>query len=164
MRFVVLRGENNLDDLIRAHFGDLEASEMKRVETLMLALNPELKNMRDLHPGAVIRLPVLDERNASRESIDVMTLRRDELLDQLDRFTDQLKAAIKSETELLDKDKSGLDSDTVRNADQSIELRPLIDGAQRGVDQRQASLDHAQKFVDLLPKIRDALGKMLVLM
>src|SRR5574337_240184 len=145
MRFVALHDEKKLSELIQAHFGDLNANDIKRVEKLLLNANPELKNLRDMPRGAVIRLPKFDRRGAASDEDDPTTLVCEELLDQIDRFAAELKAAIDTETSVLREDSARL-SAVKRALEQMPELTPLVNGVKQAMKQRDISLSHAGEF------------------
>ena len=162
MPFITLRGEKNLSDLIEAHYGALSAADAKRAEKMLLEANPQLKNLRELRPGTVIRIPGEIGRKPVRKPNDTAAPVSDLLLSQLDTFAGALRADLAEETTALREDKRRLETAQVRRLMEELsELGPVAAGVREGLTRRETALKQAQAFEKLLPAIKGQLTKLL---
>lgn len=161
MRYTALRGERQISDFIRAHFGDLSPSDMKRAKKLLLDLNPELKNLRDLPSGAVIALPKLVQGKVSNDACDPMAAAYVELLDELHQYSGEINGAVTAEEKVVDADTQQFFNDLANFFGEQDGMSPLESGVKQALEQRKAMLSNSQRYAISIPQIREALEQML---
>jgi len=57
MRFLLKGDEQNVKEIAANAFRDLSAADLAKATTALLKVNPELKNVANLPPGTLIRVP-----------------------------------------------------------------------------------------------------------
>src|SRR5574340_113499 len=155
MPFITLQGEKQLSELIEAHYGALKPADAGRAEKLLLEANPELKNLKDLRPGTVVRIPGLVGRKPARTANETSAPVSQVLLAQLEALAGTLRSDIADETGALKEDRRKLDSAPVRRVlEQLPELRPAAEAVRQGMKRREQALEQAQVFEKLLPAIK----------
>ncbi|MCL4798490.1 MAG: hypothetical protein KJ025_02825 [Burkholderiales bacterium] len=111
MAYVVLKGERKIGDVVARAYGDLRAADAKRAEAALVRANPQLGNLREVRPGAVIVVPAVpglrpaaSADRADQPAAEAVAELRDALEDYRKRLGTRIgdeKAAIAALGELL---------------------------------------------------------------
>ena len=163
MRFVRFAGEKTIADLVHAHYGAaLSAAEVKKAEKLVVEANPQLKAIRDVPPGAVLRLPPIATKKApaaAQDSEDV-ALRIQAFDQQFGQLTADLRTAVADEGEALKQDRNFSDG-LKRLIEEVKDARPMFEEVRRGLKTREERLSGAQDLLKQLPGIQEEVEKLL---
>ena len=110
MRYLPIRRERTVRAIADRVYGDLTPEVRAKAEAALLKENPQLRRMRDLPAGSVVRVPPLEEAaSAGRRSVkDPVGEIADDVADMLKAFDKQMtgrfsaaEATVKEQAALL---------------------------------------------------------------
>lgn len=93
MKFLILGNEESVTDIANKAFKGLSAKAKKEAETGLLKLNPELKKVKSIRKGLIVRVPATPEdgKPNRRRSVDPIENVIYEMSEKLDLMEDSLK-------------------------------------------------------------------------
>lgn len=87
MKYFLLRNEKTISDITDKVYKNLTAKRRKRVETMLLKENPELKKITAARKGLLVRIPkILDEGETERRNV----------LDPIDAVAERLAESLQA--------------------------------------------------------------------
>ncbi|MEN8174397.1 MAG: hypothetical protein ABFS23_01455 [Pseudomonadota bacterium] len=153
MLITTFRGERSVAEIADRLFVGLTPRQREKAEKAILKANPQLKNLRKVRAGTILRIPDIPElqhkANRSLDSPDAQLVQTigDALSGYLDHLSARVKEAdadIKSQTAVLkERDFKRAVSSVPELQELTAQVKKTLDARKREIRDRQPTVDRA---------------------
>lgn len=164
MRYLPIRTEKSVAEVIDKVYADLTPEKRASVEAALLRENPQLKTFSKVRRGTIVKIPTLEgvDETGKRSVADPVAELVELSLEELSRFSEELGASFSREEESL-KEQSAIAKSAAftRAMESDPEAVAIAEQLKKNLAQRTKDLkDRSKTTLDAVKALGDAIAKL----